>query len=314
MRTGALPSCFHVVRAPGAVAFARPEAMAWLRTRLGHPEGVHGAALEEAAALLRGRGPVPVVPAPTDGSIPVVARPTDVGVPWRAATRWAIRHYHRGGAVASLLDDRYLRMGTPRPFLEAAASEEVSRRGLATPAVVAGAVYPSGLVYRADLVTAFVPATRDLAALLFRRGGTADGPPAYDDAGRGGDGVRTRDGTRPAAEDLRLHALRLAGRLIARMAARGVRHPDLNAKNVLVVEAVPSTPSRGPESLLLDLDRCAFSDGPDAPGPLLDRLERSLRKLERVYGPALSETEWTALQDAAAAAVGAGDGSPGANG
>lgn len=313
MRTGALPSSFHAVRTSGAVAFARPEAMTWLRARLGHPEGVHGAALEEAEALLRGRGPVPVVPAPGDGSIPTVARPSDVGVPWRAATRWAVRHYHRGGAVAPLLTDRYLRMGTPRPFLEAAASEEVGRRGLATPAVVAGAVYPSGIVYRADLVTAFVPETRDLAALLFRPGGTADGSPPFDEAGRTGDGGASHDGSAPdAAGHHRLDALRRAGRLIARMASRGVRHPDLNAKNVLLREPSASAPSRGPETLLLDLDRCTFSDGPDTPAPLLDRLERSLRKFERTHGPALSEAEWVALRDAAA--IGGRDGSSGANG
>lgn len=296
MRTGPLPRRFHTVRASGAVAFARPEAMTWLRARLDHPGGLHGAALDEAEALLRGRGSVPVVPAAPDGSIPRVARPADVGIPWRPATRWAVRHYHRGGAVASLLADRYLRFGLPRPFLEAIASEEVGRRGIATPAVVAGVVYPSGLIYRADLVTAFVPETRDLAAVLFGRAGTGDGRVPTDEAPRRG--PRTADG--PRGERERLGALRRTGALIARMAARGVRHPDLNAKNVLLGEPRQDASGRGPETLLLDLDRCAFTDGADSPAPLLARLERSLRKFERAGGRALSEAEWVALRDAAA--------------
>lgn len=298
MRTGPLPRRFHTVRAPGAVAFARPEAMTWLRARLDHPGGLYGAALDEAETLLRGRGPVPVVPVPPDGSVPRVARPADVGVPWRPAARWAVRHYHRGGAVASLLADRYLRFGTPRPFLEAIASEEVGRRGIATPAVVAGVVYPSGLVYRADLVTAFVPETRDLAAVLFGRAGTGDGRTPADGALRRGHGAAELQ----VGERDRLGALRRTGALIARMAARGVRHPDLNAKNVLLREPRDPTSDGGPETLILDLDRCAFTDGVDSPAPLLARLERSLRKFERAGGPALSEAEWIALRNAAAGA------------
>lgn len=308
MRTGPLPRRFHTVRASGAVAFARPEAMTWLRARLGHPGGLHAAALDEAEALLRGRGSVPVVPAAPDGSIPRVARPADIGIPWRPATRWAVRHYHRGGAVASLLTDRYLRFGTPRPFLEAIASEEVARRGIATPSVVAGVVYPSGLIYRADLVTAFVPEARDLAAILFGRGGTGGGHVPPDAPPRRG--PRAAEGD--SGESERLGALRRTGALIARMAARGVRHPDLNAKNVLLRERREAASGGGLETLLLDLDRCAFTDGADSPAPLLARLERSLRKFERAGGPALSEAEWAALRDAAADV--AGGGSPGAEG
>src|SRR5204863_45148 len=82
-----------------------------------------------------GRGPVPVLATPRG--------------------RWVVRRYHRGGRVAALLRDRYLRWGSSRPLREAHVSGELLRRGIPTPRVVAGAIYPDGAFYRADLMTEF---------------------------------------------------------------------------------------------------------------------------------------------------------------
>jgi hypothetical protein len=81
--------------------------------------------------------------------------------------RWVVRHYHRGGAVGPILGDRYLSLGRFRPLCETVASLEARERGIPTPAVVAGIIYPAGIFYRADLVTEEIPASVDLSQVLF---------------------------------------------------------------------------------------------------------------------------------------------------
>jgi 3-deoxy-D-manno-octulosonic acid kinase len=194
------------------------------------------------------------------GPVPVVATPRG---------RWVVRRYRRGGrVVAPLLGDRYLRLGLPRPLREARASGEARRRGIRTARVVGGAVYPAGAFYRADLVTEFVPDAVDLARLLFERDDTPEA---------------------------RLDALAAVGRLIARAAAAGVEHADLNAKNVLV-ESLPG----GAAPLFLDLDRCRVHP-PGVRGDaerMLARLERSLRKHERRTGRTVLAPARRALAEA----------------
>lgn len=240
--------------ASGAAAFAAPELQAWVRAALERGEPLHDAAAREADGVLHGRGPAPIVTTPSG--------------------RWVVRRYQRGGRVAApLLRDRYLRVGAARPLREAHASAEARRRGIPTPRVVAGAVYPAGAFYRADLVTEYVADAVDLARLLFEQ---------------------------QRAPDERLDVLDAVGRLIARAAAAGIEHPDLNAKNVLVVPG-------GASPLLLDLDRCRVhpeGERGDAER-MLGRLERSLRKHERRTGRAVRAGAWFAL--AAAARAGAAD-------
>ena len=209
-----LPQGYERITLPRASGFV------WAPAR----ESVEGALLEHGtlqrwaasrpeADTLEGRGTVLAVDAPARGP--------------DGRSRWAVRHYMRGGAVAALLGDRYMKTATARPDRELRASWASRRRNVPTPAVVAGSIYPAGpLHYRADLITELVPSARDLAAVLF-------GP-------RGPD--RNEDPSR---------ALRTAGVLLGRTAAAGIYHPDLNAKNI-VLEA-------GASSLLahlIDLDRC----------------------------------------------------------
>lgn len=234
-----VPAGFVGVETRGAQAWVREEAEAWAREVLGRGDRLHAwAATRPGARPLEGRGRVWDVPAPASGP--------------DGRRRWAVRHYRRGGAVASLLDDRYLAAGAPRPLRELRASEAARARGVPTPAVVAGAVYPAGPFYRADLVTELVPDGVELRALLF-------------DAAPGPDPAR---------------ALEATGRLIRLLEARGVRHPDLNAANVLL------TGGEAVEAWLLDLDRCGVGpEGRAAPaGPMRRRLRRSLEKLARRGG------------------------------
>lgn len=241
------PEGFQEIAVGSDRALARPEAVSWVREALERHGTLHAAASRHPdAGRMEGRGTVYAIPAAPD---PVEdALGGDGG-------RWAVRHYRRGGAVARVLGDRYLRLGTPRPVAELEASEAVRARRIPTPRVVAAAVYPAGVFYRGDLVTAYVPDTMELAAVLFdpRRKGVAGS-------------VDRKD------------ALREAGALIRKMARAGVLHRDLNARNVLLEWS-----GHAPDAYVLDLDRCRIGDGPDpdAAEAMLSRLERSIRKLEK---------------------------------
>lgn len=161
---------------------------------------------------------------------------------------WMVRHYRRGGALGDLLDDRYLAVRTPRPFREQAAAHTLRLAGVPTPAVLAAAVYPSGALYRGDLVTervqGAVPLLQRLAASF----------------------------TRPEREE---ELLVRVGRLARMIAEAGALHVDFNAGNVLVT---------GDRVWVIDLDRCRLGirrDGDHADQAarrMLDRLERSIRK------------------------------------
>ena len=153
--------------------------------------------------------------------------------------------------------DRFLRAGTPRSFIEVENSARIEDLGFATPRVVAAAVYPGRLLYRADLITEFVPHARTLADVLFRANGPSGGR---------------------SCGNARREAMACAAELITRLAKAGVRHPDLNADNVLIAREAQRV-----HAILLDLDGCrvAGPGRPVDPARLRRRLARSIRKLER---------------------------------
>lgn len=235
---------------PGAArAFALPAAVPWLETLLKSGGKIHRwAGSHPARRALGGRGETWSVPAPDGGE-----------------RRWVVRHYLRGGLAAGWLGDRYLALGEPRPFAEARAAREARRRGIPTPEVVAGAAYPDGVFYRADLVTEEIPDATDLATLLAS-------PRAS---------VRAHD------------ALAAAGALVRRLEVEGVFHPDVHAGNVVVQDS-----AGGVRAHLVDLDRCRVRPpgGPAPTFPMRSRLERSLRKLERRQGVPLPPSAWDALR------------------
>jgi Lipopolysaccharide kinase (Kdo/WaaP) family len=249
-----VPAGFERVRTSGAVALARSTVRDWVEETLRGGVTLYDAAHESSQGTMEGRGVVHVVAAPTgDGQ------------------RWAVRRYMRGGWLRSL-GDRYLRGGgTPRPFQELDASVAALHRGVPTPPVVCAAVYSAGVFYRGDLITEYIANSRDLASVLF------DVSP-----GESSEGISHR-----------IAALTAAGRLIRQMASAGVRHPDVNAKNVLL-----HGDPEAPDAMLLDLDRCAISE-PRAGAPitpLYGRLERSFVKWERRTGRRMSEEERRALR------------------
>ncbi len=255
-----IPPGFVRVDVGGAKLLARADARDALeRAVLDHGTLERWAARSARRRLGGGRGGVHVVE----------ARPGSA-----RSEAWVVRHYRRGGAVARLLEDRYARAGGPaRPFAEVSVLAAAGARGVPVPGPVAGAVYEAGPFYRADLVTAEVPGTVDLAALLFEAGRHG---------GAGTDGLVPRE-----------DALHAAGRLIRCAAAAGLEHADLNAGNVLLRGG-----EVGPEAWLVDLDRCRIlpAGRSASAARMLARLERSLAKLGRAHGRSLAAGELAALR------------------
>ena len=223
----------------------------WLERIIGSGLTLHAWAGERAGVeALRGRGAVYSIDAPLVGP--------------DARARWAVRHYRRGGALASYLDDRYVSGGLTRPEREIRASVEARARGVPTPAVITGAWYRSGVFYRADLVTELVPAALSLADSLFSEERSADA----------------------------VVGLARSGRLVRDLGEKGVLHADLNAMNILL-----SSERSEPVAYVIDLDRASVTDTPEAAlgDSMRRRLERSLRKLGGSTGRPLSKDEWAAL-------------------
>lgn len=192
---------------------------------------LYGYAAAQSGIELQGRGKAYVIDAP--------------------GGRWVVRRYYRGGQVARVVKDRYVRVGEPRPVRELRTSVEVRLRGVATPEVTAAIVYASGPVYRADLAMKYVPDSIDLAGLTFD----------------------TRDRNVAAA-------WRATGGLIRQLAKAGIQHVDLNMKNVLI------TGSRSyPRAWVLDLDRAVVrAKGRADAEVMFRRLQRSIEKWERKRG------------------------------
>ncbi|HEY6826768.1 MAG TPA: lipopolysaccharide kinase InaA family protein [Gemmatimonadaceae bacterium] len=176
--------------------------------------------------------------------------------------RVVVRHNRHGGALALLTRDLF-RAPTRAP-LELDISEELRRLGVPTPVMLAYAIYPAvpGL-WRADVVTRYVAPSADLAAVLL----------ANDD-------------------ELRTAAWEATALLLREMSAAGVRHHDLNAKNVLLHLRSDDQPL----AMVLDVDRVVFGVPPErALEGNTSRLFRSLRKWRSLYGARVDESEIDAL-------------------
>lgn len=196
---------------------------------------------------------------------PMTGRGTVYAITVQEDQRWVVRHYLRGGTVASWLHDRYLRWGIPRPARELMASETVRSMGILTPRVAGLAIYRSGPFYRADIATEEIVGGQDLATVL------------YED--------------RPLEGEKRLRAWHAAGRLMGALLEHGVWHPDLNLKNVLLRWTDGSM-----EAYLLDLDRCSFAADVRTTNGMLRRFERSVRKWEAATGRSRTPEEKRALE------------------
>lgn len=160
------------------------------------------------------------------------------------AGRWVLRHYHRGGLLAKIFRDEYCWLGArrTRSFAEWRLLAELYRRGLPVPAPIAAHYVRSGLVYRADLITEELSASRTLADLLTQQ-----------------------------TVALTADQWQAIGRTIARFHLQGVHHADLNAHNILL--------GQDGAVYLLDFDRGRIRSRGAWEERVLARLQRSLEKI-----------------------------------
>ncbi len=245
-----LPAGYVRVKVGGARVTALANSVESIRSIVARSGTIHGyASTDPSGKPLRGRG---------------ISWAFDTG-----RERWVVRQYRRGGAVAKVLRDRYLRLLRTRPARELRASIALRERGIRTPEVIATVLYPAVAFYRAEIVTRWIPDSEDLAAVTF-------GPDLHS-----------------AAE--RAAAWAAAGRLLHSVFAKAVIHPDLNLRNILIAHGEDP-----PTAWLIDLDRCRVRDvlPAEARRTMLERFHRSRRKLERGFRRPVDAASLAAFQDA----------------
>ena len=155
-----------------------------------------------------------------------------------------LRVYHRGGLAQRLSKSSYVYTGPDRtrPFAEWRVTRRLLEAGLPVPEPLAAAFKRHGPLLRPFY----------WGALLTRR--IPDAKPLPKTAGR----MESEDW-----ENL--------GKMLGKAASAGLRHPDLNANNILM-------DSNG-KFWLLDFDRTWIANNAFDPGPMIGRLQRSMRKL-----------------------------------
>jgi hypothetical protein len=169
-----------------------------------------------------------------------------------------VRHNRHGGALRRLTGDLFV--GRTRAPRELEISIALAGLGVPTPAVVGYAIYPVALgLARSDVLTDEITGSADLGEVLLRSGS--------DSAER----HQAWNGTQ---------------KLLERLAVAGLRHHDLNVKNVLIRLGDDSA------AYLLDVDRVELGrNRQDADAANRARLQRSLEKWQRAGAANISSNE-----------------------
>jgi len=186
-----------------------------------------------------------------------------------SGVRVVVRHNRHGGLLAPLTRDLFL--PPTRAPLELTIALELRKLGVPTPEIVMYGISPAPFPFqRADVVTLEIENAGDLSESLSASGDERDRRSAWE-------ATRT---------------------LVRTMNDAGVRHHDLNVKNVLI-----AGPEGARTAFLLDVDRVTFG----APGSLeiaaanVARLRRSARKWRDERGAIFDERELDGLDPAPAA-------------
>jgi 3-deoxy-D-manno-octulosonic acid kinase len=176
-----------------------------------------------------------------------------------AEETWVLRHYRRGGLVARFIDDHYLWLGADRAraFREWRLLRELRAAGLPVPTPVAAHVYRTGLIYTADIITAYLPGTRKLSW--------------YIEQGR-----------------VRPECWRKIGAMIRAVHDHGVDHPDLTAHNVLLDEAG--------QPFLVDFDNAERKPPGKWRRLGIERFNRSMRKVALETGTEFDSPAWAEIE------------------
>jgi len=175
---------------------------------------------------------------------------------------YVLKHYYRGGLVASILKDRYLGFSVlkSRAFREFRLLKKMQQLGLPVPVAVAAHVSKGLLFYRADLITEELQRTRTLSDVLSDH--------AIDETSWG-----------------------RIGACIKQFHQQDIYHADLNARNILL--------SASAAIYLIDFDNSYFRTGSESwKMANLARLKRSLNKFKgNSAGFNFDEADWSALLD-----------------
>ena len=154
-----------------------------------------------------------------------------------------LRHYHRGGMLAKIVDDGYFWAGLAktRPMRELLMHLEMLKLGLPVPTPVAIHVRRSGLIYRADIITKYISNARTLSTVLLEN---------YIS-----DQIWNR-----------------IGKTIKKFHVKNCNHADLNAHNILLCD--------NEDIFLIDFDKSMIDNSSGQwKDRNLKRLKRSLEKL-----------------------------------
>jgi len=167
-----------------------------------------------------------------------------------------LRTYRHGGLLSGFTGNIFV--GRPRPFRELNVSIEARKRGIPTPPVLGGAIYPvAGPIYRGVLAIEEIPEASDGLEVL----------------------KRAKDLSKKQRNQLYKAILPRAGKLVGLCHNKGLVHTDLNVKNILV--------SPSPFALhIIDLDRCRVEKKglSESQRKLqLERLFRSIKKVTHKY-------------------------------
>lgn len=233
-----VPGGYESLRAGRAQLAVRSGLEAFVQDAVARHGSLYGFAAANSTRQLKGRTTAHVIESPAG---PLV-----------------VRHYVRGGAMAPVLGDFYVRLAGQRPYRELWISSISRSRGIPTPAVAAIGIYPAGPLYRGDIATDLIPDAADLATLSL--------------------------GPDRRSESERRLAWHAAGRMVEQAAEAGLVHADLNLRNILIAWRAGS-----PQPWLLDLDRCRIVRRPSRLDldRMVQRLHRSARKLGGEAGESL---------------------------
>ena len=244
MRPFTPPPGFTLVRLPTGPAWFSPKSKApilKLWEQLNPKLPLHKVAPRHPQRrLYPGRAPVTALPCPGLGEI-------------------VVRPCLHGGLWGKVAQDLYF--GSERAHREITRCQKLHQEKIPTPKILAVCFYPVGPWWRIDVLTSFVPESRDLASFLSKR-------PTPSERHRAFSAVR---------------------KLLDQCTRQGIRHPDLNARNLLLSGLVTPPIS----AWLLDVDAIQWGLNPssDLATTNQNRLLRSLLKLARRGNLGFSEKE-----------------------
>lgn len=178
-----------------------------------------------------------------------------------------LKHYYRGGAVASISKDKYLGRNVvkSRAFREWRLLKKMRELGLPVPVPVAAHMQKGWLAYRADLITEKIENSVTLADVITEK-------------------------TLPAEQWQHI------GACIKAFHQNYIYHADLNARNILLVPlSAPSEVSLD-AVYLIDFDNSGFRVTSESwKMANLARLKRSLLKFKNNFSARFSEGDWNQL-------------------